>query len=92
MAPIPQLSVAMDRLAQTMGILASSHAQNSSALAAFSLEHTQLDQRDEELREMVTTAEEKRSWFASFRDWIESVAAFLDEKVHVYYCYWTLAD
>jgi GC-rich sequence DNA-binding factor len=26
-------------------------------------------------------AEAKRSWFAAFREWIETVATFLDEKV-----------
>lgn len=30
---------------------------------------------------MITKAEEKRSWFASFREWMDIVATFLDEKV-----------
>ncbi|KAI0036544.1 nineteen complex-related protein 2-domain-containing protein [Vararia minispora EC-137] len=80
MAPIPQLGATMDRLAQTMTALTSSHARNSSAMTALAAEHTKLDQREEELREMVTRAEEKRSWFVSFREWTEGVAAFLDEK------------
>lgn len=44
-------------------------------------EKDQLDKREAELREMVRTAEAKRSWFAAFREWVESVATFLDEKV-----------
>lgn len=44
-------------------------------------EREQLDAREKELREMVEREEDKRAWFASFREWVESVAAFLDEKV-----------
>ena len=44
-------------------------------------ERAQLEIREKEMREMISKAEEKRSWFAAFRDWIESVATFLDEKV-----------
>ena len=44
-----------------------------------------MEVREVELRAMITTAEEKRSWFASFREWIENVATFLDEKVSYIY-------
>lgn len=30
---------------------------------------------------MIAAAESKRAWFAEFKDWVESVATFLDEKV-----------
>lgn len=30
---------------------------------------------------MIAKAEDKRSWFSAFREWVESVATFLDEKV-----------
>lgn len=43
-------------------------------------EQTRLEQREVELRDIVARAEEKRSWFASFREWMENVATFLDEK------------
>ena len=33
------------------------------------------------MREMVRKAEAKRSWFVTFREWVESIAAFLDGKV-----------
>lgn len=33
------------------------------------------------MRDMIAKAEEKRSWFSAFREWMESVATFLDEKV-----------
>lgn len=44
-------------------------------------EREQLDKREAEMREMVRVAEGKRSWFVAFREWVESVATFLDEKV-----------
>ena len=44
-------------------------------------ERLQLEAREQEMREMIVKAEEKRSWFAEFREWVESVATFLDEKV-----------
>jgi GC-rich sequence DNA-binding factor len=50
-------------------------------MASFTEEHARAEAREIELREMITRAEEKRSWFAAFREWIESVATFLDEKV-----------
>jgi GC-rich sequence DNA-binding factor len=33
------------------------------------------------MRDMIGRAEEKRAWFSSFKQWVEGVAAFLDEKV-----------
>jgi GC-rich sequence DNA-binding factor len=40
-----------------------------------------LDDREAEMRDMVGRAEEKRAWFNSFKEWVEGVAGFLDEKV-----------
>jgi hypothetical protein len=68
-------------LATSLTVLTSSHAQNSTALASLAEERILLDAREREMREAVISAEEKRSWFASFKEWIESVATFLDEKV-----------
>ena len=42
-----------------------------------------LEQRETEMRDMIAKAEEKRSWFSAFREWMESVATFLDEKVRL---------
>lgn len=50
-------------------------------MSALASEQSQLDAREDDLREIVTKAEEKRSWFVDFREWLESVATFLDEKV-----------
>jgi len=60
--------------------MTASHAQNTTSVSALSQEQVQLDQRETELRDIVTRAEEKRSWFTDFREWLECVATFLDEK------------
>lgn len=77
---IPSLGPAMDRLSQSLTAMATSHATNVKAAAALVDEREQLDVRETELREMITKAEVKRSWFAAFKEWVESVATFLDEK------------
>lgn len=53
------------------------------AAASLADEREQLDTRETELREMIAKAEAKRSWFAAFKEWVESVATFLDEKVSI---------
>jgi GC-rich sequence DNA-binding factor len=64
-----------------MTSIAASHAQNTASISTISTELAQLDDHETELRETITKTEEKRSWFADFREWLESVASFLDEKV-----------
>lgn len=54
-------------------------------MTALGEEQAQLEIREKEMREMIAKAEEKRSWFAAFREWIESVATFLDEKVSIFF-------
>ena len=78
---IPSLESSVMRLSQTMTSMTASHAQNTTSVSALSAEQVQLDGRETELRDIVTRAEGKRSWFADLRDWLESVATFLDEKV-----------
>lgn len=53
-------------------------------MTSLAQERAQLEAREKEMREMIVKAEEKRSWFAAFREWVESVATFLDEKVCLY--------
>ncbi|KAI0053189.1 hypothetical protein FA95DRAFT_1552680 [Auriscalpium vulgare] len=77
---IPTLDAAVAGLARRMTALTTSHAQNATALTRLSEEQAQLDAREDELRAVITRAETKRAWFASFREWVESVATFLDEK------------
>ncbi|PCH39872.1 hypothetical protein WOLCODRAFT_97929 [Wolfiporia cocos MD-104 SS10] len=78
--PIPTLGAAVARLTQSLAVLTTSHAQNTATTAALGKEQAQLEAREKEMREMIARAEEKRAWFAAFREWVESVANFLDEK------------
>lgn len=77
----PSLESSVMRLFQTLTSVTASHAQDTTSVSALSAEQVQLDEREKELRDIVTRAEGKRSWFTDFRDWLESVATFLDEKV-----------
>ncbi|KAH7914293.1 nineteen complex-related protein 2-domain-containing protein [Hygrophoropsis aurantiaca] len=77
---IPNLGSAVDRLAQTLTSLTVSHAKNTSAGASLADEREQVDTREAQLRNLIDKSEHKRSWFVAFREWIESVATFLDEK------------
>jgi len=44
-------------------------------------ELAQIEEREKELREAIERTEAQRSWFAAFREFVEGVAHFLDEKV-----------
>ncbi|KIK69685.1 hypothetical protein GYMLUDRAFT_150994 [Collybiopsis luxurians FD-317 M1] len=78
--PLPTLGPALARLTQQLAQLTTSHASNTASLNTLAQEREQVDAREKELRELVQKAEEKRAWFSSFSEWVESVAAFLDEK------------
>ncbi|KAG0704255.1 GCFC-domain-containing protein [Suillus ampliporus] len=77
---IPSLGPAIDRLSQSLAAMTTSHATNVKAAGSLVDEREQLDVRETELREMIAEAEAKRSWFAAFKEWVENVATFLDEK------------
>ncbi|KAL4245564.1 Intron Large complex component GCFC2-like protein [Abortiporus biennis] len=78
--PIPTLEPAITRLTHSLTALTTSHSQHTASMVSLSEEQQQLEAREKEMREMIAKAEEKRSWFSSFREWIENVATFLDEK------------
>lgn len=77
----PTLASAVDKLALQLAALTTSHASNTSLLSANARERDEVEQREHEMRSLVERAENKRAWFSSFREWLESVAGFLDEKV-----------
>ncbi|KAI0693217.1 nineteen complex-related protein 2-domain-containing protein [Cytidiella melzeri] len=80
MTPIPTLAPAIARLTAALTALTTSHAQNTATMGSLADERALLETREKEMRDMIVKAEDKRSWFAAFREWIESVATFLDEK------------
>lgn len=81
MTPVPTLGPAIARLTAALTALTTSHAQNTAAMTSLADERVQLEVREKEMRDMIGKTEEKRSWFSAFKEWIESVATFLDEKV-----------
>lgn len=56
-------------------------------MSSLANERIVLEGREKEMRTMVENAESKRSWFNSFREWVETAATFLDEKVSASYSY-----
>jgi GC-rich sequence DNA-binding factor len=79
--PIPTLSPAIARLTTSLTQLTTSHATSTATLSALAQERLALEAREKELRTAVEQAEEKRAWFDAFREWVEGVAVFMDEKV-----------
>ncbi|KAH9980300.1 nineteen complex-related protein 2-domain-containing protein [Lactifluus volemus] len=77
---IPSLEATVMRISHNMASIIASHVQNTTSISTISAELAQLDEHETDLRESITKTEEKRSWFADFREWLESVATFLDEK------------
>ncbi|KAJ7816924.1 nineteen complex-related protein 2-domain-containing protein [Mycena olivaceomarginata] len=78
--PLPSLGPALARLTQQLTQLTTSHASNTAALTNLGQERTEVDDREKEMRQMVEKAETKRAWFGQFKEWVEGVAGFLDEK------------
>ncbi|KAF7346601.1 GC-rich sequence DNA-binding factor-like protein [Mycena sanguinolenta] len=78
--PLPSLGPAIARLSQQLTQLTTSHASNTAALTSLGQERTEVDDREKEMRQMVEKAEAKRAWFGQFKEWVEGVAGFLDEK------------
>jgi GC-rich sequence DNA-binding factor len=78
---LPTLNAAVDRLAEALTKLTTSHATHSTSIVTLAEDRKQLDERESELRKMVESAETKRGWFTAYREWVESLAIFLDEKV-----------
>ena len=89
---VPSLGPALDRIAMQLAQLTTSHSSNVSTMNSLARERNDLDQRETEMREMVTRAEDKRAWFSSFNDWVEGVAGFLDEKVQAFPQFLLLTD
>ncbi|KAJ6462024.1 nineteen complex-related protein 2-domain-containing protein [Mycena vitilis] len=77
---LPALGPALARLTQQLTQLTTSHASNTTALATIGQERNEVEDREQEMRQMVERAEAKRAWFGQFKEWVEGVAGFLDEK------------
>lgn len=78
---LPSLESAMSRLSLSLTELTESHAKNAASMSSLADERQTLDVKEKEMRSMVEKSEQKRSWFHAFREWVETIATFLDEKV-----------
>ncbi|QRW20232.1 Pre-B-cell leukemia transcription factor-interacting protein 1 [Rhizoctonia solani] len=78
--PVPTLGPAVARLTQALTKLTTSHAANTKTLTSLGDERSSLEKQEARLRELVTEAEDKRAWFSGFKEWMDSLADFLDEK------------
>ncbi|KAH7336933.1 nineteen complex-related protein 2-domain-containing protein [Rhizoctonia solani] len=78
--PVPTLDPAISRLTQALTKLTTSHAANTKTLTSLGDERSSMEKQETRLRELVTEAEDKRAWFSGFKEWMDSLADFLDEK------------
>lgn len=78
---VPVLGVAIARLTQQLTTLTTSHAKNTAELIKIGEENATLNKQEAELKEQVAKAEQRRAWFQGFKERLESVGDFLDEKV-----------
>ena len=79
--PLPVLGDAISRLSQSLSELTISHASNTASMTNLADERIALEKKRQEMQTLVEKAEKKRSWFSAFREWVETVAVFLEEKV-----------
>jgi GC-rich sequence DNA-binding factor len=82
---IPSVSIALGHLTSALNELQISHTAHKSQLNQITKEQEELERRETELRELVIEAEEKRTWWKDFENWIGGVGAFLDEKVSYFH-------
>ncbi|CAE6458225.1 unnamed protein product [Rhizoctonia solani] len=78
--PVPTLDPAISRLTQALTKLTTSHAANTKSLTLLGDERSSLEKQETRFRELVTEAEDKRAWFSGFKEWMDNLADFLDEK------------
>lgn len=79
--PVPVLDVAIAKLTQKLTVLTTSHAKNTAELIKMGEENELLNKQEAEIRKQVENAEQRRAWFQGFKERVESVGDFLDEKV-----------
>lgn len=78
---LPSLSLVSTRLSTSLNALTSSLSLDSSTLTHFEREKAELEAQEQELRKEVEGKERRREWFEGFREEMEIVGGFLEEKV-----------
>ena len=79
--PLPSLPTAASRLSSTLSNLKASRAAHQAAFDKHTAEQETNRAKQAELRDLVVRAETKREFFAELKEWVETVAVFLEEKV-----------
>jgi len=79
--PVPVLDATIAKLTQKLTALTTSHSTNTAELIKISEENASIEKQEAELKEQVESAEQRRAWFQSFKERVDSVGDFLDEKV-----------
>ncbi|WVQ79421.1 hypothetical protein IAT38_001518 [Cryptococcus sp. DSM 104549] len=78
--PIPSISSAQARLAQSLAGLELNKSDGERSLESTVQELAALEQQERELRLEVEKVEGKREWTEEFRGWVEMLGGFLEEK------------
>ena len=71
------------RLTSALNDLRLSHGTNAETLESLAKERADLDRQEAELRAEVDRVSAYNGWFMDFQNWVEDVAAFLEEKVRL---------
>ncbi|WVQ96196.1 hypothetical protein IAU59_003299 [Kwoniella sp. CBS 9459] len=78
--PLPSISSAQSRLAQSLAEFSITKTENERNLETTARELASLEKEERELREEVNKVEGKREWVEGFRGWVEMLGKFLEEK------------
>lgn len=85
-SPLPSLHAVAVRLQATLADARAGKVDSDTLLSQAQREREALDAQEAELRAEVDRVSSKYEWFLDFKEWVEEVAAFLDEKVRVPPC------
>lgn len=80
---LPSLSSTAARLQAALADARLAKSDSDALLAQAERERMALDAQEAELRAEVDRVSSKYEWFIEFKDWVEEVASFLDEKVGI---------
>ena len=79
--PLPTITPAQSRLANSLAQLSVTKSQNEQTLETNVRDLAALEEQEIDLRKEVERVEGKREWVEEFRGWIEMLGRFLEEKV-----------
>jgi hypothetical protein len=78
---LPTLKFVQARLSNAFSALERSHNEHVVVLENCEKERAELDRQETDVRQQVATASDRFDWFVDFKDWVEDVANFLENKV-----------